>query len=66
MENKISTAKVHTDTNRADMQTRPLEGPRFLKLLATLSPWAPSSGRAQVFGAMWAATILGGVQEMEM
>ncbi|CAK0862052.1 unnamed protein product, partial [Prorocentrum cordatum] len=62
----ISMAKVHTDKNRADMQTKPLEGPRFLKQLEMLPLRAPPSGRTQVFGAMLAATILGGVQGTEM
>ncbi|CAK0862147.1 unnamed protein product, partial [Prorocentrum cordatum] len=57
----ITTAKFHADVNRADMQTKPLEGPRFLKLLAFLSFRTPS-GRTQVFGVMLAATMLGGVQ----
>eukprot|EP00959_Pyramimonas_sp_CCMP1952_P461224 9481236-Pyramimonas_sp.AAC.1 len=59
-------AKIHADTNRADMKTESLEGPRFLKLLAMLPLRTPSSGRAQVFGAMLAATILGRVQGTEM
>ncbi|CAK0825545.1 unnamed protein product, partial [Prorocentrum cordatum] len=58
----ISMAKIHTEVNRADMQTKPLEGPSFLKLLATPPLRAPPSGRMQVFGVMLAATPLGGVQ----
>ncbi|CAK0848466.1 unnamed protein product [Prorocentrum cordatum] len=58
----ITMAKIHVDVNRADMQTKPLEGPRFLKLLASLPHRTPSSGRMQVFGVMLAAAMLGGVQ----
>ncbi|CAK0844902.1 unnamed protein product, partial [Prorocentrum cordatum] len=57
----ISMAKIHAEANRADNQTKPLEGPRFLKLPAMLPLRAPFSGRTQVFGAMLAAAMLGGV-----
>ncbi|CAK0881973.1 unnamed protein product, partial [Prorocentrum cordatum] len=43
----ISMAKIHADTNRADMKTESLEGPRFLKLLAML-PLRTRSGRRTV------------------
>ncbi|CAK0851823.1 unnamed protein product, partial [Prorocentrum cordatum] len=62
----ITMAKIRADTNRADMQTKPPEGPRFLELLAMLTLRTPSSGRTQVFGVMLAATVLGGIQGMEV
>ena len=66
MDETITMAKIPADVNRADMQTKPLEGPRFLMLLALLPLRTPSSGRAQVFGVMLAAAILGGVQGTEV
>ncbi|CAK0888842.1 unnamed protein product, partial [Prorocentrum cordatum] len=58
----ITMAKIHADVNGADMQTKPMTGPRLLKLLAFLPLRTPSSGRTQAFGVTLAATILGGVQ----
>eukprot|EP00959_Pyramimonas_sp_CCMP1952_P115079 2405848-Pyramimonas_sp.AAC.1 len=45
-------AKTRADVNRADMQTKSLEEPKFMTLLATFPLWAPPPrARAGVRGA---------------
>ncbi|CAK0854147.1 unnamed protein product, partial [Prorocentrum cordatum] len=56
----IPMAKFHTDTNMADMQTKPLEGPRFLKLLVEMAPASPAvmvMGSPTARGQVWATAI---------